>query len=300
MYFPYLVARGEEVEAVVATVCTYTDNSVIPILEPFNDEDDDVYSYPKLIKVVGRLLDHNKRFVLLVEDSSNLAILRERFNNLDDYCIHGYDSLNQNLNDDNNNIAIIHRSADHIIQDSNNMIYHIFMPSVLSFSSYLNRYGSEKKVLIEDGFIKHTPNNDYPAVEGFNSELCFTYRENPILGFGDFTILAEDNDISTGARANDITHVIHLSRIIQEEDLRRIRIYHYLTNPSEEPDPRNRSIRTIQKAYDDKANFLHTVGIRYIEDKVGQSTSLGMYKRIGIAHHIELMHTLVLNLVTNA
>lgn len=41
MYFPYLLARGEEVEAVLATVCTYTDNLVIPILEPFNNNEED-------------------------------------------------------------------------------------------------------------------------------------------------------------------------------------------------------------------------------------------------------------------
>ena len=293
MYFPYLIARGEEVEAVLATVCAYTDNLVIPILEPFSNDEDELYSYAKLIKVVRELLNNEKRFVLLINDSSDLDYLREQFSNLDDYCIHGYDSLNHNLNNDTNDIAIIHRNPDQFIQDQDNIIYNIFMPSVLRFATYLNRYVRDKKVLIEDGFIKHIPNSDYPTVEDFNSEICFTYRDQHILGFGDFTVLSENDEPSSGGRAKEITHVIHLSRSIQAEDLKRIRVYHYLTTPSEEPDVTNRSVSTIQKAYDDRGNFHHTVGINWIEQKRGQSTSLGMYKRIGIAHHIELMHTII-------
>lgn len=294
MYFPYLLARGEEVEAVLATVCTYTDNLVIPILEPFNNnEEDELYSYPKLIKAVRELLNNRKRFVLVITDPSDLDQLRNEFGNLDDYCIHGYDSLNPNLNNDDREIAIIHRSQDRFIEDRDNIRYNIFMPSVLRFATYLNRYDQAKKVLIEDGFIRHRPNSDYPPVEDFNSELCFTYRDQHILGFGDFTVLSEGDEPSSGGRAGDITHVIHLSLNTQVEGLDRIRVYHYLTTPNEEPDTRNRSVRTVQRAYDDRNRFPHTIGINLIEQKINQSTSLGMYKRIGIAHHIELMHTLL-------
>ena len=39
--------------------------------------------------------------------------------------------------------------------------------------------------------------------------------------------------------------------------------------------------------------FLHTLGIQLIIDKYPQASSPAYYKRIGIIHHIELMHSLV-------
>jgi tRNA(fMet)-specific endonuclease VapC len=65
-------------------------------------------------------------------------------------------------------------------------------------------------------------------------------------------------------------------------------VYHFLTTPITEPDNRKRSGNTIKQAYDNRSLFLKTVGIDWIIQKHPGSTSLGMYKRIGIAHHIQL------------
>jgi len=292
MYFPYLVARGEESEALISTVCKYSDSNIIPILEPYNDDEDELYSYSKLLKLVESLVANKKTFIILINNEDDLSVLKGKFSDLDDFCIHGYNNSNKNYLTDRQNIAIIHCSQNYLVNDQDNIKYNIFMPEVLRFSTYINKYNSEKTVLVEDGFIRHEPNSDYPAVEDFNSELCFTYKIGGLCGFGDFTILEYGYQPTGGARANDITHVIHLTKK-ESDTLNKMVVRHFLTTPSSEPDNRDRSAKTIQKAYSAKNEFLKTVGIDWIIEKNPNGTSLGMYKRIGIAHHIELIHSLI-------
>ncbi|WP_155986062.1 sce7725 family protein [Paenibacillus gorillae] len=219
--------------------------------------------------------------------------MKKSFKDLDDYCIHGYESGNVNYQSDKQNIAIIHRNQDSLVNDSSNLIYNIFMPEVLRFQTYINQYNQGKSVLVEDGFIKHEPNSDYPSHEDFNSELCFTYKNKNVLGFGDFTILENGYQPSGGGKADSVTHVIHLTKKETASTKDKIVVYHYLTTPSEEADNKRRSAKTIAKAYNSRTQFLYTSGIKLIEGKYPNGTSLGMYKRIGVAHHIELIHSLI-------
>lgn len=292
MYFPYLIARGEEAEAIIATICTYKDNNIIPILEPYSDDEDELYSYNKLVKLIKSLIENNKSFILLINSAHDLAFLKSKFANLDKYCIHGYESHNLNYQTDHQNMAIIHRDQNQLIKDSENIKYNIFMPKVLRFPTYINQYSSQKAVFIEDGFIKHEPNSDYPSFEDFNSELCFTYKSRNVIGFGDFTILEDGFRPAGGGNQSEVTHVIHLTKKFSAV-VNKLIVYHFLTTPSEESDITRRSCKTIEKAFTSQNLFYRSVGIQMIENKHPGSTSLGFYKRIGIAHHIDLMHSLI-------
>jgi hypothetical protein len=291
MYFPYLIARNEEVEALVSTVCSYEDNKIVPILEPYNIDEDVVYSYQKLLKIVKCLVEKEKKFILMIESESDLDHLRSEIGNLDDFCIHGYKSSNNNYSTvtGNTKVALIHEEPMEAQFDENNIEYHIFMPSINRFQSYINQFDMQKTVLIEDGFISHKPNSEYPYRDFFNSELCFTYSSRGYIGFGDFTILEQGYEVSDGARANNISHVVHITRTLYN----KVFVYHYLTTPMEEASIKERSKKTLRKAYADKDLFPNTLGIQLINEKKDIGTSLGMYKRIGIIHHIELIHMML-------
>ena len=168
------------------------------------------------------------------------------------------------------------------------------MPSILkSDVFYAQNFPINKSVYITDAFCSsYGRNADYPAVTPFNnSQLHFRYKEIGAAGFGDFTILKEGFVNAGGGNQNYITHIIHLTKEFDN----KIYTNHFLTTPIDEPILQNRSIETIAKAYNQGNNFFQTEGIiKLIEiyDR-GTSTSLGMYKRIGIMHHISLMNNIV-------
>ena len=45
MYFPYLKLRQQESLAVRNTVCRYADNKVVPVLEPYCENEAELYNY---------------------------------------------------------------------------------------------------------------------------------------------------------------------------------------------------------------------------------------------------------------
>lgn len=293
MYFPYLKLRQQEALAIKDTICSYSDSKVVPILEPYNKNELELYNYKNMISTISLLIAANKKFILIINNESDIRLLKSRFFNFDNYCVRGYYSDNPIVKyyQGNNDIAIIHKNTSIILQDVNKIKYHIMMPEVLTFASYLRNYPTNKIVRIEDAFEKHSPNNTYPASDIFNSESVFTFKQDGYAGFGDFTILEEHYDVPTGADADKVSHVIHLTR--KQDLIQKLEVCHYLTTPEMEPDNRRRSIFTIEKAYNDRHRFLNTKGIQMLAKKYHQASNPAYYKRIGIIHHIELMRSLI-------
>lgn len=293
MYFPYLKLRQEEARTVKATVCNYQDNKVMPILEPYDSDETKFYSYNGLVDVVACLIAMHKKFILIIDNENNLNYLKHKFPNFNNYCIRGFYSFNPTvLNYQGNyDIAIIHQDTSIIVTDKNIIKYHIMMPSVLGFTTYLSNYPINKIVKIENGFVKHSPNSAYPSYDVFKSESVFTFRRDGYAGFGDFTILEEGYEVATGAKLSNVTYVIHLTR--KQDANQKLEVRHYLTSSGTEPDTRRRAEQTLAKAYNDRHRFLHTTGIQLIIDKYPSGSSAAFYKRIGMIHHIDLMHSLI-------
>ena len=130
MYFPYLKLRQQESFAVRNTVCRYMDHKVIPVLEPYCESETELYSYKYLISTIEDLIYSNNKFILIINDESNLSILKSRFLNFNNYCIRGYFSDNPLVANYQGayDIAIIHRDRSIIIPDKNNIKYHINLP----------------------------------------------------------------------------------------------------------------------------------------------------------------------------
>ncbi len=294
MYFPYLVARGEEANSLKDLTVLGGSSKVIPILQAFSDDDDIKYSYTALMKACRSLIEKKNKFILLVYLDDSLGEL-ESISNFNTYCIRGYDYTDYaNINfDENLEYALIHHHPITTINDNELVKYHIFMPSTLMFDTYINSFPNNKIVVLADAFIRHEPNRDYPRIDIFNSELPFTFKSKGYVGFGDFTILPYNSIISGQANANDITHVIHLTHIGEDT---KLYVDHYLTTPSEEPDNSRRSVKTLNKVKPNISKYTPTCGINKLSTLIstGVATSLGMYKRIGIMHHIELINSIII------
>ena len=295
MYFPYLKLRSEEKRAIKETICQYNDNKIIPILEPFDRNEDRYYNNSNLKETVNALIENNVKFILLINSEDDLTSLKNEIQDLahfDDFCIRGYYNDNRNLPTClNKPSAIIYRTTARV-DDSDNILYHIFMPAVLRFGSLVNDESfNNKRVKIEDGFICHRPNSDYPIVEDFNSELAFTYRNEGLAGFGDFTILEQGYEAAAGGNANLITSVMHLTK--RKDNENKLEVYHYLTTPAMEPDNATRFAKTVAKAYNDRDRHFHSRGIALLEEIYPNSTSLAKIKRIGMIHHIEVIHSII-------
>lgn len=294
MYFPYLTLRGEEKEAIKDTICQYSDNKIIPILVPYCENESNFYKYKTLVTTVKNLIESHVKFVLIINSEEDIETLKTAMGNpvdFDNYCIRGYFNDNSNLPTCLSKPSAILYRTTMPVDDNDNILYHIFLPYVLRFNSLINRYPNNKKVKIEDAFICHRPNSNYPDTEDFNSELVFTYHDENLAGFGDYTILEQGYQATSGSNANLITHVLHLTK--KKENENKLEVYHYLTTPSMEPDNRRRNEQTIAKAYNDRNRHCHSKGIEMIEATYPNHTSLARLKRIGIIHHIEVIHSLI-------
>lgn len=299
MYFPYLKARSEEANALVKTLCEQNScDNVIPIIQPCDPEEEEFF--PGFRKIVSNLIEHKKKFICLVGNESDLDRIKVEYPEgvFDEYCVYGFTNffpLDYNFK----NGAVIHEEAIEVA-DNSEIIYHVFMPSVLqSDIFYSQNYPKEKAVYISDAFKKYSTNAEYPPVDTFNnSQLCYRYKEIGIAGFGDFTIMEGEAQVGGGGNQNTITHIIHLTNEgTSNAGNPIIEANHFLTTPVQEPDIASRSIKTLNKAYEKRMDFCRTKGIEIIEDycQENRSTSLGMYKRIGMMHHICLMDEIIKN-----
>jgi len=288
VYFPYLVARGEEVNALIGLNILGPHSKVLPILQAYSDDDDTKYSYTALVKACKHLILKQNMFILIVEIGESIDDL-EAIPDFDTYCIRGYNrnQFDSIVFDSDLRYALLHEYPSTVVCDNSNIDYHIFMPNVIMFHTVLKMYPLDKVVPIADAFVKHEPNRDYPREDVFNTELPMTYANEGYVGFGDFTVLPYNSSIGGQANANEITHVIHITIFKDEHNM--FYVDHYLTTPTEEPDNIRRSIKTIEKVIMNISKYETTTGIARLGSLSGSSTSLGMYKRLGIMHHIELM-----------
>lgn len=297
MYFPYLKAKGEEANALVGTLCSGNNyNNVIPIIEPRDLEEEDFYS--GFIKIVDKLIEQQKKFICLVENEGDLKFLKDAYGErvFDEYCIYGFINFFPQSHTFKNG-AVIHTEATNTIDDVK-INYHIFMPSILqSDIFYTQNYPLEKAVYISDAFYKYPRNSDYPAMDAFNnSQLCYRYQRIGIAGFGDYTIMEGNFSSAGGGNQNTITHIVHLTSE-ETNNLGNpiIATNHFLTTPIEEPTISLRSMKTLEKTYNGSRNLFQSEGVNKLIEVYNnnRATSLGMYKRIGIMHHISLMNNIV-------
>lgn len=299
MYFPYMKAKSEEVNALIKTLCEVPKcENVIPIIEASSGSEEENSMYSGIKKLISNLIANKRRFICLVDQENDLNDIKAEYSEDDfyEYCIYGFtNNFPQNYRFKRG--AVIHEEPI-ILKDNSKINYHIFMPSVLqSDIFYPQKYPKEKLVYISDAFNKYPTNADYPQIDTFNNcQLCYRYKEMGICGFGDFTILEGNAKNANGGDQKTITHVIHLTK----EDINNagnniIVTNHFLTTPLQEADISERSIKTIVKAYQKKNEFIPSKGMEIVDSYYNNQrpTSLGMYKRIGISHHICLMNEIV-------
>lgn len=291
MYFPYLKIRLYEKSAILNTIMKYEDNKVIPILDPFTNNDIiDFDDFSIGYKLIDFFIESKKKFILIVREQSEIEEISKHIAEGIQYCIFGiYSSTIEYFVSKDTKIAILHDS-DKYRTDNINILYHIFTKEA-QFNSFMSNFTKDKKVFLEDAFIACETNRDYPP-ENMFSDLYSTYNREYV-GFGDYLTLDRNFKIPDGANMNYITVALHLTYKPVNSNILKIR--HYLTTPEDQIECKNRIKTTLKKAYDDRYMFYNTSGIAIMNELVveNKGTNLAKLKQISLQNHIDLIHSLI-------
>lgn len=166
---------------------------------------------------------------------------------------------------------------------------HIFVEAAAG-KLYQKHFRSTKRILIRDGFLRKR-NRDYELLESF-SDLHATYRDEGMIGFGDFLTVGDDYR-ETGGPAYAVA--IHLTFIDPDQD-DTMQIYHFVSDRQDTPtDPAGKFAEALDrmmavldrqhsKVYptDAISEFRHLHAKRHFP-------GLGYVKKLSMNHHIETM-----------
>ena len=294
MYFPYLHARGVEKSAIISTIVTYTHNKIVPIIDPYDVEEEEIFTNRNLYKICRELVNNSKMFIVIVNEITDLnAISLEIGTTFNNYCIYGFlASDNPNMaNSSGIQTAIIHDTVSSNNLDSTDVLYHIFLPATVALLTYVRQYPQTKRIIIEDGFELREPNNTYPATSVF-SDLFSTYQSLDYIGFGDYLTLGER--FRPGGRANleHVTAALHLTY----SNGTMLHIKHFISTPIQLPHINGRISDVMAQAVGNIGAFLPTCGISLLQQKYANgtgTTNLATLKRISLEHHIEVIDSLI-------
>lgn len=295
MYFPHLTSRRVESYVIRETVCRYEDDCVVPIIRPFSEDEESVYSNTSLASMVSNLVGANKRFILRVRTLNDVAALRQANGGsaFDQLCIYGLDAQGQIPGAAAGIQLALFHSGPANVADRSDIVYHIIMPAAAGLQSFRRRIPQEKQVPLADAFAAQATNSDYPPREVFSSDACFTFRDAGFPGFGDFTILESSFRPAGGANQDYVTAAVHLTEEDRQQGL--LYINHFTTTPTEEADNGLRICTTISKALSQAGRFHASSGVALLRQKHSppSCTSLAVLKQAGMMHHIDLMHEIL-------
>lgn len=308
MYFPYLHARGVEKQVIKNTIAKFKDNKIIPIIDPYDRDEEETYINNNLITICESLLDSDKKFIIVVDEYNDLERLikelvnksngnQEKFEHL---CIYGFLTSEISLLEPTKGraTALLHDKMieENLIPDFENddIQYHIFMPSTLASRTYNFSFPQHKRVFLEDPFAAQSQNSAYPTHSMF-SDLYLYYKMLNICGFGDFLTLGKNFEPSSGANMKHITAALHLT--YKEHNMLYVR--HYTCKPSKKPHISDRILDVMEQAIKEKNRYIlddntFDDAIQEIEDKVKASntTNLATLKRLSLSHHIFLINSI--------
>lgn len=294
MYFPIFKSKQEEKIAFSKLMENkiLKKEKIVPIIDPFSNDEEDLYNGKNLISLINSFIENEINFICIVQKEEDLEKIKLQNKKLDDFCIYGlnYEFIASHKFDENKKYAIFHSSTIENIIDNKNILFHIFMPEISSLDSEINKYISTNKVVvIQDPLIVHEANKFYGDRKDIFSDLLVTYKNKKYLGFGDFMTSYSDFESARFADWRYITPTIHLT--IFEKN--KLYLQHFSVLIKDERDMNRRITLLIDKVIANKNLFLYSDGIKLIENKKGQTTNLGFFKRVSFMHHVELVLSLI-------
>lgn len=172
-----------------------------------------------------------------------------------------------------------------------NVGFNVFLRESVG-EGYAKNFNSHTKVLISDGFNKQEANDKYVEDEYF-SDLIKSHKDIGFQGFGDYTIVGVKH-IEGGGLPKAVA--IHLTFLNREDNT--VWIKHFL---SDDRGDRLNIPRKFLQANTKLVEFVEnykvpeTVGVKGFKDKLQEQSfpNLGKVKEYSIAHHIELMGSMI-------
>jgi hypothetical protein len=313
MYFPYIRGKQFDLQAIrELNYQYYTDNKIMPIIEPVNLSRNSLSNYRLLVQTnVPFILILNPKVGRLQNDYPSIRtniinnILGQYNNFTVGFIIDENESITSIRNfinaNQGRNKAFIHyqnfgnvNSLDNLISNANGNNFNIFIERRVS-DNYPSLFGNHtRKVLISDGFIRRIKNAAYPDNDFF-SGLYQTYSNN-YFGFGDYSIIGSDY-IDGGWAAFAIVLHISYANPLNNNDLF---VRHFVSDDNAtQVNPGNKFAEALLKFIryrNANRNLIqNTSGVRDLISyhRSGEYHGLGDIKRICILHHIELICSLI-------
>src|SRR4051812_23658236 len=232
MYTPFLRGRKFDLEALenlIFRAKNYSDNKIIPIIEPVDFKKPQLKSYYKLVS-------SQTPFILIVNPAVAGILQTDVEKNLVNGTLGGYEgyylaysisqlttlqqvrSFVERFSD--KKISFIHHSLsgqnEQIVAFLNSLQsihHHIFMSNALT-TRYINSITSpgSKKITIRDYFNKQPNNAAYSSnPHEYFSDLHKTFRTDGFDGFGDFSIMGEKFEVGGGRPRAVVIHWLYLN-----------------------------------------------------------------------------------------
>ncbi|MTG99349.1 sce7725 family protein [Myroides sp. BIT-d1] len=296
MYYPYLRAKGEEINSLLQLPLK---SKVLPILEPVSIKNANVNKFKQLVKnkipfiiiinpqvgnisieevleiyVNGVLHDYDNYSIAYIVHNATTQIELQSFNqipNRDKFLIHKTNFENVNL------------------LENLNIDFHVFCKDQVS-SNYINSITSSNKIILLDGFKKLQRNADYP-LESFFSDMHFTYEANGFIGIGDYLTQGDNYSLSGGPA---YAVAIHLTVLKNNE----VYVRHFISNN------REGNSRVAEKFYEalthlinyvDNNTVLETTAIQKYRELYDSRhfPGLSVNKRLSLINHIEQIASII-------
>jgi hypothetical protein len=306
MYYPYFRGKQNELITLRENAHLLKESNFIPIIEPVKE------SLKGLKRVVEEFKKAGTQFIVIlnprhgdhVEDDADL---QEFFSeNLENSCLFIGFILDATTTIEKidevctkylgKGIVFIHygysdaKELVNLIAKYQVYVEHVFIDE-FSGRLYRKHFNDKKQILIRDGFQKRRKNLDHPEVELF-SDLHITFKDEGMIGFGDFLIVGDDYS-ETGGPA--YTVAIHITFIDSEKD-DAMYVYHFKSDTNDTPtDPSGKFEEALNKLIKKLGETSHKIyetnAIKEYRDlaQKGHYPGLGYVKKLSMQHHIETL-----------
>lgn len=299
MYYPYLRAKGEEINCLVGVNQQVFLDNTTPIIEPIG-------SSKANLSNIKKLATQNIPFVLIVNPQVKAldmeSVVEEYVNSLlldyDNFSI-AYIVHNNTTQGELNKFSrikgfekfLIHKYNYYDVNHINSLEfdYHVFQNNKVS-SNYIKSIVSKNKIVLIDGFDRLDRNADYPEDSLF-SDIHYNYKKFGYKAVSDY-LTQGDVFSETGGPAYAVA--IHLSVAYDKE----IYVHHFISDNRE---GNSRTAEKFAEALEHLINFVNNNNItettaienyqQLHEDQ--HFPGLGVNKRYSLMNHIEQVSSIV-------
>ncbi|MDH6250901.1 hypothetical protein M2347_000628 [Chryseobacterium sp. H1D6B] len=298
MYFPFLIAKQEEILALDELPDNIYD-LVTPVIIP---KDNTISAMKKIKKIATK----NIHFILVVNLEKTKFINQKGIEDLIiNEALKGYDnySLGFLVNDKTTkeqinyylksfpekekSLIFVKEFRDvKFLKGIDSLKYNIYFGEEIE-DDYMRETSKGNSVLVLDGFKKEIRNSDYPKRSYF-SNLHSTYTNDKHIGFGDHTIVGK-----SFSEGGSVPYAVTLHLTVPKNDDMYVR--HFVSkDQSDQSDPGGKFLQSLDELVDyvDKNKVFTTSGISdYKEYHTKRHyPGLGKCKRMSIKNHIEQIH----------